>query len=96
MTTTDMIGSYVQAGYFFHYLVPRIPKQLEFGARYAMVDPNRIAQNDLQKELAFVVNWYFYGHGNKLTFDTTRFSLGRTGAEDLRDTQVRIQWDVSF
>ena len=27
--TTFMRGSYVQAGYFFHYLFPRIPKQLE-------------------------------------------------------------------
>ena len=94
--TTFMRGSYVQAGYFFHYLFPRIPKQLELGARYALVDPNRVRPDDLQKELAFVANWFFYGHANKLTFDTSRYSLARNGAEDLKDTQVRLQWDVSF
>ena len=94
--TTFMRGSYVQAGYFFHYLFPRIPKQLELGARYALVDPNRVRPNDLQKELAFVANWFFYGHANKLTFDTSRYSLARNGADDLLDTQVRLQWDVSF
>ena len=94
--TTFMRGSYVQAGYFFHYLFPRIPRQLELGARYALVDPNRVRGNDLQKELAFVVNWFFYGHANKLTFDTSRYSLARNGAEELKDTQVRLQWDVSF
>ena len=63
--TTFMRGSYVQAGYFFHYLFPRIPKQLELGARYALVDPNRVRPDDLQKELAFVANWFFYGHGEQ-------------------------------
>lgn len=96
ITTTNMRGAYVQAGYFFHHLVPRIPKQLELGGRYGIVDPNRVAHNDVQKELAVVVNWYFYGHGNKLTFDTSRYSLGRHGADDLHDTQARLQWDVSF
>ena len=94
--TTYMRGSYVQAGYFLHHLFHQIPKQLEVGTRYAMVDPNRTRRNDLRKELAFVVNWFFYGHGNKLTFDTSRFSLGQAGSDDLKATQVRLQWDVSF
>ena len=95
-STTYMRGSYVQAGYFFHYLFPRIPKQLEIGARWGFVDPDRAQDNDLQKEAALVVNWFFYGHGNKLTFDTSRYSLGRVNAPDLNDTQIRLQWDVSF
>ncbi len=89
---TYMRGAYVQAGYFFHYMFPKIPKQLELGGRYAFVDPDRTLDENMQKEFAAVVNWYFYGHGNKLTFDTSRFKLGR----DLHDTQVRLQWDVSF
>ncbi len=95
-STTYTRGSYVQAGYFFHHLFPRIPKQLEIGGRWGFVDPNRDRGNDLQKEAALVVNWFFYGHGNKLTFDTSRFSLGQINAPDLSDTQVRLQWDVSF
>ena len=43
-----------------------------------------------------MVNWFFYGHGNKLTFDTSRYSLGQLNAPDLNDTQMRLQWDVSF
>ncbi len=93
---TYMRGGYVQAGYFFHHLFPRVPKQLEVGTRYAMVDPSRARGNDLQKETVIVVNWFFYGHGNKLTFDTSRFSLGQMEGSDLKDTQVRLQWDVSF
>ncbi len=96
ISTTCMRGSYVQAGYFFHYLFPRIPKQLEIGARWGIVDPNRARGNDLQKEAALVVNWFFYGHGNKLTFDTSRYSLGQVSGPDLNDTQMRLQWDVSF
>ena len=74
----------------------RIPKQLEIGARWGIVDPNRGRASDLQKEAALVVNWFFYGHGNKLTFDTSRYSLGQLNAPDLNDTQIRLQWDVSF
>jgi len=96
ISTTYMRGSFVQAGYFFHYLFPRIPKQLEIGGRWGFVDPNRDRGNDLQKEAALVVNWFFYGHGNKLTFDTSRYSLGQISEPDLNDTQVRLQWDVSF
>ena len=95
-STTYMRGSYLQAGYFFHYLFPRIPKQLEIGARWGIVDPNRGCASDLQKEAALVVNWFFYGHGNKLTFDTSRYSLGQLNDPDLNDTQIRLQWDVSF
>ena len=95
-STTYMRGSYVQAGYFFHHLFPRIPKQLEIGARWGFVDPNRDRVNDLQKEAALVVNWFFYGHGNKLTFDTSHYALGQVNGPDLNDTQMRLQWDVSF
>ena len=96
INTTYMRGSYVQAGYFFHYLFPRIPKQLEIGARWGFVDPNRARGDDLQKEAALVINWFFYGHGNKLTFDTSRYALGQVNGPDLNDTQMRLQWDVSF
>jgi len=89
---TYMRGAYLQAGYFFHHMFPKIPRQLELGGRYAFVDPDRVLDGDMQKEFAVVVNWFFYGHGNKLTLDTSRFKLGR----DLHDTQVRLQWDVSF
>ena len=94
--TVYMRGSYVQAGYFFHHLYPRIPRQLEIGGRYAFVDPNTAQSRDLQRETSVVVNWFFEGHNNKLTFDTSRYSLGEGARAGLVDQQVRMQWDVTF
>jgi len=60
------------------------------------VDPDTGRRSDLREELTFAVNWFFYGHGNKLTFDVSRFSRRRFSHADDSDTQVRFQWDVSF
>ena len=46
-TSANMRGSYVQAGYFFHNLLPLVPKKMEFGYRYAYVDPNTAVQREL-------------------------------------------------
>ena len=96
ITTMNMRGAYVAAGYFFHHMFKRVPKQLELGTRYAFVDPNIGTGGNLQKEVSFLVNWFFDGHGNKLTLDTSRYRLGRVGDVPLKDVQVRVQWDVSF
>ncbi len=37
---TNLMGGFFQTGYFPHYVVPLVPKNLEFAARYAFVDPN--------------------------------------------------------
>ena len=40
--TYDLDGGYAQAGYFFHNLMPAVPKELELAARYARVnEPNQ-------------------------------------------------------
>ncbi len=96
LATTHLRGSYAQAGYFFHHLAPRVPKQLETAFRYAFVDHNTSAPNDLLHEFAFAVNWFFEGHSNKLTFEVSRLRLNQTGKPDLSDTRYRTQWDVSF
>jgi len=93
---TFLRGGYVQAGYFFHHLAAWVPKPLETAVRYAWVDPDTGRRSDLREELTFAVNWFFYGHGNKLTFDVSRFSRRRFSHADHSDTQVRFQWDVSF
>ena len=94
--TTYMRGSFLQAGYFFHNLMPSIPKQLEFATRFAFVDPNTHTGGDLRTELSYGVNWFFEGHANKLTFDTSRYTLDRLDGPGLSDRQFRLQWDVSF
>ncbi|MDA2929590.1 OprO/OprP family phosphate-selective porin [Acidobacteria bacterium AH-259-O06] len=95
-TTTKLVGSYAQAGYFFHYLIPSVPKQLELGFRYAFVDPNVSLPNDRRQEYTGVLNWFFKEHRNKLTFDVSGLTLAQAGGSDLADLRVRLQWDVSF
>ncbi len=91
-----MQGMVLQAGYFFHELWPAIPRQLELGVRKAFVDPDTRHVANRQREVAFVVNWFFESHNNKLTFDTSRYALGRTAGADLHDTQIRTQWEFTF
>ena len=91
-----MQGMVLQAGYFLHEAWSAIPRQLELGVRKAFVDPNRDLSANRQREIAFVANWFFEGHNNKLTFDASRYALGRTSGADLRDTQVRTQWEFTF
>ena len=96
----QLTGGYVQAGYFFHHLFPRIPAPLEFAVRYAAVDePNAVdrAFENQRREFTLGANWFFDGHNNKLTLDLSRLSVD-DGLVNLDDSgnRVRLQWDVSF
>ena len=91
-----MQGMVLQAGYFFNEMWSAVPKQLELGVRKAFVDPDANFASNRQREIGFVVNWFFEGHNNKLTFDTSRYALDRTAGVDLHDTQIRTQWEFTF
>ena len=94
---TILMGSYSQASYFPHYLIPAIPRPLEVGFRYAFVDPNVGASgSDTLREYTLVFNWFFSGHRNKVTVDTSHLTRDVTGSADLTEQRVRLQWDVSF
>ena len=93
---TNLRGSYIQAGYFPHGAMDWVPRQLELGYRYAFVDPRTALPEDLRQEHTFLVNWFFEGHSNKLTFDFGRHSLDRLGQPGLSDLRARVQWDVHF
>ena len=99
-TTSDMEGAYVQSGYFFHHLIPAIPKELELAARYAFVDePNsaNVLVNNKREEVTIGANWFFAGHNNKLTADFSYLSLDDAVANrQVNDNRFRVQWDVSF
>ncbi len=93
------MGSYVQSGIFPHYIISKsIPDKLHMGFRYAFVDPNISSEFDLNQEYTFVVNWFFAGHRNKLTFDTSRLTLDNRpedgGFQAIQ--RFRLQWDISF
>lgn len=92
-----LLGAYVQAGYFPHYLIPAIPKQLELAFRYAFVDPDINRPKNRQREVSAAINWFFSGHANKLTLDFSHLSV-----EDplllieQSEQRARLQWDISF
>ena len=95
---TNLMGSYAQVGYFPHYLIPAIPKPLEVAIRYAFVDPNVSAPNDVLKEYTTAINWFFAGHRNKVTVDFSHLSLDQPApaANAITEQRARLQWDVSF
>ena len=95
-TQTTLVGSYYQAGYFFHNLWNAIPAPLEFAARYARYVPDR---NDdfFEEEFSFALNWFFKGgHRNKLTAEVSTFDFEEEQGTIKRTTRFRIQWDISF
>jgi len=95
-TVTTLIGNYAQAGYFFHGLLPWVPRQLELAIRHAVYDPRLGEVDDLQHELSFDLNWFFHGHLNKLTAEASRFAFGETDTTREDGWRFRLQWDVSF
>lgn len=96
-STTDLMGGYVQAGYFPHDLIPLVPKQLEFAMRYAAVDPNINIDNDRQQEFTGAMNWFFSGHNNKLTFEVSHLTVEDPHKNiEKGEERARVQWDISF
>lgn len=93
---TRLRGAYVQAGYFPHHAAAWIPKPLEAAYRWALLDPNASLAGDLRSEHAFVLNWFFESHENKLTFEVGRLRLDRPGLASLSRLSYRLQWDVHF
>jgi len=100
--THDLDGGYAQAGYFFHNLMPAVPKELELAARYSRVnEPNQmdLSYENEREEFTLGANWFLYGagHNNKITADFSRLTLDDTYQNLSADeNRFRLQWDVSF
>jgi phosphate-selective porin OprO and OprP len=101
-TSSELTGGYMQAGYFFGNLIPLIPKNLEFAARYAYVkEPNRtdINEENKRKEYTVAANLFLFGakHNNKITADFSHLTLddGLVNQSESED-RFRLQWDVTF
>jgi phosphate-selective porin OprO and OprP len=102
--THDLTGGYMQAGYFFHNLIPVIPKNLELAARYAYVkepNPADFDRDRKRKEFTLAANLFLFdaGHNNKITADISHLTIDdpfkAAGLDDSED-RFRLQWDVSF
>jgi len=96
----NMQGAYAQIGYFFHYLIPQIPRGVELAFRYAFVDEPKAGAavfTNTRKEYTFAVNYFIAGHNNKVTVDYSHLTLDDAlVAGNFEDDRIRVQWDISF
>ncbi|PTN13143.1 porin [Nitrosomonas aestuarii] len=88
---TNLLGGLIQAGYFPHYIIPSIPRNLEFAGRYAFVDPDARLNNDLQEEISGVMTYFINGHLNKLNFQVSHLIV-----QNQSDHRFWLQWDLTF
>jgi hypothetical protein len=95
--TTTLRGGYGQLGYFFAGLIDGFPPELEISTRYAVLDDDRDAFDDLRTEFVVVANWFFSGHNNKLTAELGVLTdENPVDSQDIDGTRFRLQWDISF
>jgi hypothetical protein len=94
---TDLLeGYYMQAGYFFHEAFEWWPEKLEFAARNAIYNPNVEADATKRRETSAVLNWFFNGHRNKLSFETSYFVYNTESLDPTDEWRFRVQWDISL
>jgi len=97
-----LAGLKTQVGYFFHHLIPAIPKQLELAARYAIVEePNEIdiELENRREEFTIGANWFLFGagHNNKITVDFSHLTLDDAFANrSINENRFRVQYDISL
>jgi phosphate-selective porin len=91
---TSLLGNYFQLGYFFHNLIPKIPKPLEVYARQSFYSPGKDIQNNY--EYTFGMNWFFKGHKNKLTLEYSHLFYNEYEPVDGTGGFFRVQWDISI
>ena len=95
-SVTTLTGNYMQFGYFFHYLLEGIPKQLELAFRHAFYKPDMDNPDNAEHEYSFAANWFFKGHLNKLTAEISYFESRELSENRVDGIRFRIQWDISI
>jgi phosphate-selective porin OprO and OprP len=89
-------GYYIQAGYFFHEAIEWWPAPLEVAMRNARYRPNKEAEQNEEKETSLAFNWFFNGHKNKLTLETSYFNYTKADLQAADEWRVRVQWEISL
>jgi len=64
--------------------------------RNALYKPNTAARQNEEKETSAALNWFFNGHKNKLTFETSYFNYIDDDLDPTHEWRFRVQWDISF
>jgi phosphate-selective porin OprO/OprP len=94
---TKLLGGFVQTGFFPHALIDIVPKNLEVAGRYAIVDMNTERDNDKQRELSAVINYFMEGHFSKLSLQLSRLNVeDPISLKDDSENRLWAQWDLSF
>ncbi len=93
---TNLIGNYVQIGYFLNQSFPKIPKELEIFARQSFYDPNTDISDNNNYEFTVGCNWFFHGHKNKLTFDYSYLKYNQFLPYAKTGNRFQLQWDISI
>ena len=93
---TTLIGNYFQLGYFFHHVLPKVPKQLEIFVRQSFYDANIDLPDNNNYEFTMGCNWFFSGHKNKLTFDYSYLEYHEFDPIFKTGNRYRLQWDISI
>lgn len=88
-------GFYLQLGTFPSEWLSSLPRQLEFAARYALVDPDTDTVTASQREVSLACNWFINGHRNKLTLEYSRLDADFAD-QPTRGHRVRLQWELSI
>ncbi|HTF21138.1 MAG TPA: hypothetical protein VK658_23845 [Chryseolinea sp.] len=58
--------------------------------------PNSEARENRERETSLPFNWFFNGHQNKLTFETSYFNYVKIDLQPTDEWRFRLQWDISL
>ena len=90
----DLFGGYAQLGWFPADHWPSLPSELELATRVALVNPDDSFDSQ-NREFTVGANWFFNGHRNKLTIDTSYLAIDEDRGRE-SDVRFRVQWDLSL
>ncbi|WP_417854602.1 hypothetical protein [Xanthomarina gelatinilytica] len=58
--------------------------------------PDVDIDNNYERELGMVFNWFFKEHRNKLSMECTNFTFQGADGQNPSEWRFRLQWDISF
>jgi hypothetical protein len=100
VTTNDevnLLGGFVQAGYFPNGIFKIFPKELEVAGRYALVDMDTDRGNDKRSEISAAINYFIEGHSNKASVQLSRLTFEDPfRLQKAEENRLWAQWDLSF
>lgn len=97
LTSTDLVGNYLQIGYFPSLLVEAVPEPLELAFRWATYRPDLDQRSNQHNEFSVATNWFLSEHDNKLTAEISWLTLQSEVQGRLEEgARFRIQWEIQF